>query len=79
MEQFAARLSGLLGQPVSSSTGLNGTYDIRLQYSLGLETDVPSTTILDALQEQLGLKLAPKKGMIDLLAIDHVEKVPAGN
>jgi uncharacterized protein (TIGR03435 family) len=85
IEQFTARLAGLLGQPVSDATGLNGRYDIRLQYSLaGLQTgpsvdaDVPAT-IFDALQEQLGLKLEPKRGMIDLLAIDHIEKVPTEN
>jgi uncharacterized protein (TIGR03435 family) len=80
MEQFTARLSGLLGQPVANATGLSGSYEIRLQYSLaGLQVDSPSATIFDALQEQLGLKLTQKKGMIDLLVIDHVEKVPSGN
>jgi uncharacterized protein (TIGR03435 family) len=80
MEQFAARLSGLLGQPVANATGVSGVYDIRLQYSLaGLQVDAPSATIFDALQDQLGLKLTQKKGIIDLLAIDHVEKVPSGN
>jgi uncharacterized protein (TIGR03435 family) len=79
MEQLAARLSGLLGQPVSNATGLNGRYDIRLQYSLGLETDAAFTSVFDALQEQLGLKLTAKKGIIDLLAIDHIARVPTGN
>jgi uncharacterized protein (TIGR03435 family) len=80
MEQFAARLSGLLGQPVANATGLTGVYEIRLQYSLaGLQVDAPSATIFDALQEQLGLKLAQKKGTIDLLVIDRVEKVPTAN
>jgi len=36
-------------------------------------------TIFNALQEQLGLKLEAKKGLVDLLVIDHVEKTPAGN
>jgi uncharacterized protein (TIGR03435 family) len=43
--------------------------------ALGGET--PS--IFDALQEQLGLKLEAKKGLVDLLVIDHVEKTPTGN
>jgi uncharacterized protein (TIGR03435 family) len=80
MDQFAARLSGLLGQPVANATELRGAYDLRLQYSLaGLQVDSPSATIFDALQEQLGLKLTQKKGTIDLLKIDHIEKVPTGN
>jgi uncharacterized protein (TIGR03435 family) len=80
MEQFAARLSGLIGQPVRDATGLTSKYDIQLAYTLaGLQVDAPSATIFDALQEQLGLKLTRKKGMIELLTIDHIEKVPTGN
>jgi len=36
-------------------------------------------TLLSAVQEQLGLKLEPKKGNVDLVVIDHVEKVPTEN
>ena len=36
-------------------------------------------TIFAALQQQLGLKLEPKKGAVDFLVIDHVEKTPVEN
>jgi uncharacterized protein (TIGR03435 family) len=32
-----------------------------------------------ALQQQLGLKLESKKGMVDIVVIDHLEKVPTEN
>ena len=41
------------------------------------ETEVAS--LFTALQEQLGLKLEQKKGPLDLLVIDHSEKVPLEN
>ncbi|MGO9261827.1 MAG: TIGR03435 family protein [Bryobacteraceae bacterium] len=36
-------------------------------------------TLAVALQEQLGLKLEPKKGPVDLLVIDRLEKTPTEN
>ena len=36
-------------------------------------------TLMAAVQEQLGLRLEPKKGNVDLVVIDHVEKVPTEN
>jgi uncharacterized protein (TIGR03435 family) len=37
-------------------------------------TDSSGPSLFTALQEQLGLKLKPAKGSVDILAIDHVEK-----
>ena len=39
----------------------------------------PPPTIFKALQEQLGLKLEARKGPVDLLVIDRVEKTPTAN
>jgi uncharacterized protein (TIGR03435 family) len=36
-------------------------------------------TLFKAVESQLGLKLESKKGMIDILVIDHIEKVPTAN
>jgi uncharacterized protein (TIGR03435 family) len=69
---------------------LTGTYEIRLHYNLGLQTAAPSEapgaeaadpqpTILDAVQQQLGLKLIKKNAPVDILVIDHLEKLPTRN
>jgi len=42
--------------------------------------DGPSNpNLFSALQEQLGLRLEQRKGPVELLVIDHLEKVPIEN
>lgn len=41
--------------------------------------DSPGLTIFGAVQEQLGLRLDQKKGMVDMLIVDRAEKVPTEN
>ena len=71
--QTAAGLATFLSTPsfgpVVDRTGLTGKYDIRLEYS--------DIDLLTAIQDQLGLKLEPKKAPIEMLVVDHAEKTPA--
>jgi len=78
MSAFAYWLSRELRRPVFDGTGLNGRFDFRLQYDAGHD-DVGRPSLVSALHEQLGLRLENGKGLIDILVIDHVEKVPNKN
>jgi len=77
-------LSSELRARVVDKTGLTGKYDYNLEYSRALSTatDSPADSAPDfvtAVRDQLGLKLESKKGPIDLLVIDHIEKTPTAN
>jgi uncharacterized protein (TIGR03435 family) len=41
--------------------------------------NIEAPTLLAAVQDQLGLKLEKKRGPLDILVIDHAEKVPTEN
>lgn len=81
MKTLADVLSGQLGKPVNDLTGLTGKYDMTMFWaaeSRDPEAE-PGPTIFSALQDQLGLKLEQKKGMIEMLVVDKAEKVPTDN
>jgi uncharacterized protein (TIGR03435 family) len=79
-----------LHAPITNETGLQGDYDFTLDFqpdSTCLNAGYgPTSTGPDdwpdlrtALQTQLGLTLTQKKVRIDMLVIDHAEKMPAEN
>jgi uncharacterized protein (TIGR03435 family) len=70
-------------RPVRDKTGLTGTYDVKLIYTPDFrfnkgDPEPDDITIFAAVQDQLGLKVEQTKAMVDIYAIDHVEK-PSGN
>ena len=80
MTELARLLANQLRQPVTDATGLKGKYEIAMTWVPGEPAaDDPGPSLIQALQDQLGLKLEPKKGMIDIVVIDHIEKVPTEN
>ena len=88
-------LYSLTSLPVFDATGLKGKYDFALTFgadsmavsgapalSEGDGTLSPADvgpSVFKALEEQLGLKLEPKKIVVDLFVIDHAEKTPGEN
>jgi uncharacterized protein (TIGR03435 family) len=83
---IAGILTGLAGRRVVNKTGLMGRYDVDLQYTP--ELGQPGTTsepadspdgqsLFGALQTQLGLKLESTRGPIEVLIVDHIERLSA--
>jgi uncharacterized protein (TIGR03435 family) len=70
---------------VIDKTGLDGFYDFTLAfippeglYGLPPGVEKPDyPDIFHALKEQLGLKLEPQKGEVEMFVIDHIEKPTA--
>jgi bla regulator protein blaR1 len=70
-----------LGRVVIDKTGIAGQYDIRLKWTPDTDPSAapnPGPSIFTAIQEQLGLKLEPARGPVQVLVIDHVE-MPSEN
>jgi uncharacterized protein (TIGR03435 family) len=78
MERFAATLGQQVDRPVVDRTGLSGIFDVDLEFtSQRAAVDAQAAgppLIFTAIQEQLGLKLEPTTGPIDVIVIDHIEK-----
>jgi uncharacterized protein (TIGR03435 family) len=75
MSQLAAVLSGPANRVVRDQSGLSGNFDLTLDYTPDeLTVQAGSISLFTALQEQLGLKLEPMRGPVEVLVIDHVEQ-----
>jgi uncharacterized protein (TIGR03435 family) len=77
MERLATQLSGSAGRPVIDKTGLKGYYAFMLDWTPanGAAVSNPdAVTVFTAVQEQLGLKLEPTTGPLEMLIINHAEK-----
>ena len=82
MPQLADFLARHLDRPVVDKTELAGVFDFELRWAPdeGRSTDGASgPSIFTAVQEQLGLKLQTQKLPVEILVIDHAEKVPIEN
>lgn len=81
---FASALSSILRQPVVDETHMEGRYNVELTYAPDPSSDVPSAanegpSIFTAIEEQLGLKLEPRKVPVDIFVVDRCQKMPTEN
>ncbi len=76
----AARLADSLSvanRRVIDHTGITGTFDFVLYWepvvSVEPQPELSAPSFIDALKDQLGLKLVPATGPVDTFVIDHIE------
>jgi uncharacterized protein (TIGR03435 family) len=79
MEQLALNLSSRADRPVVNRTGLAGHYDYKItgwtpEKNSADSDATSSSSILAAVEDQLGLKLDPQKASVPIFVIDHVAK-----
>lgn len=92
MPRFAGSLGGYVDRLVLDNTRLKGEYDFKLEWaqdhpgesspsmldSVRELVGLAGPSIFTAMQEQLGLKLQPTKGPVEMIVIDGAEKA-SGN
>ena len=88
---LANQLTGLengIDRPILDKTGLAGKYDFVFEYKPQVDGPIPAgsdfqpdesaPTFLEALKQQLGLKLESQTGPVPVIVVDHVEQ-PSDN
>jgi uncharacterized protein (TIGR03435 family) len=80
---LASALSYVLRQPVVDETHMEGRYNVVLTYAPERGPDAPPAddgpSIFTAIEEQLGLKLEPRKLPVDIFVVDRCRKIPTEN
>jgi uncharacterized protein (TIGR03435 family) len=81
MTGYAAEIGPLVrdlydwtGRPVVDRTGLSGRFDFTLTWAPEGSADTDAPSIFTAVQEQLGLKLEPARGPVDVLVVDSAQR-----
>ena len=88
MTQLVSSLSQSTGGPVLDRTGLRGFFELKLEFAaeagamsaLGpagppaTAAPVDAPSLFSAIQDQLGLKLEPRREAIDVLVIESAEQ-----
>ena len=84
LSRLITSLENLVGRSVVDRTGLQGSFDLELTFSIdGLTVanrpppaagSPEGPAVFTALEEQLGLRLAPARARVEVLVIDAVER-----
>jgi uncharacterized protein (TIGR03435 family) len=87
-QTLAVLLTRFTDQPILDMTGLKGQYDVDLQWMPERSNVSPlaepqtadaAPSLFAATRGQLGLKLEARKDPLDVIVVDHAERIPLGN
>ena len=84
IQELADALGSYVDRPVINQTGLPGIFDIAVRFAADrrdprVPADGPAAdpngavSIFTAVQEQLGLRLEPSRGLATVLVVEHIE------
>jgi uncharacterized protein (TIGR03435 family) len=85
MSELAIRLTLSADRPVLDKTGLEGRYGFFLLYTMLSAQSADATAgsgppdFFAAVEQQLGLRLEPKKESVEILVVDSANRVPTEN
>jgi uncharacterized protein (TIGR03435 family) len=76
---FASLIRSTAGSPVEDRSGIAGNYDFEMKFARDDDKDSPLPSFPTALREMFGLRLEKAKVKLEVVVIDHVDKVPTEN
>jgi uncharacterized protein (TIGR03435 family) len=74
MATLARTIQSTAGRVIADKTGLDGYYEFTLSFTDKPSPNTDHADIFTALQEQLGLRLAPAVGTVQVFVVDHIDR-----
>jgi len=74
MSDIAAALTRQAGRPVEDHTGIPGRFSFQLEWASQVTSDSALPSLFTVLKEQLGLRLRPAKGTMEVFVIDGLHE-----
>lgn len=72
MTDFAKSIQKRAGRTIEDHTGLAGRYDFQIRWATDPSPESDDPTLFAVIREQLGVRLQPAKGPIDVIVVDNV-------
>lgn len=78
MRDIAAALTRQAGRPVEDHTGIPGRFSFQIEWAPQVTSESALPSLFTVLKEQLGLRLRPAKGTMEVFVIDRLDE-PSAN